>query len=60
MKTIEEIESCIEKLRSIMCETNLRKIRYESRGDSSMVGLETNRVAQYQGQISALEWVLNK
>ena len=60
MKTVEEIESCIEKLRSIVCETNLRKVQYESRGDTSMVDLEINRIAQYQGQLSALEWVLNK
>ena len=60
MKTIEEIEICIEKLRGMMCETNLRKIQYESRGDGFMVDLEINRLTQYQGQISALEWVITK
>lgn len=44
----------------MLCETNLRKIQYELRGDGFMVDLEINRLTKYQGQISALEWVINR
>lgn len=58
MKTKEQIEKAIEDIKIQVSNVKLKAIEYEARKDMFMVNLENERLSQYAGQISALEWCL--